>query len=131
MRPHQVARNAGPCARRLLLGYGLGRPESAHRQERGHLPVLESGARCHSKGVPVLLNGVLMAATKTKADASELATRLRAMRRDQDIPFDTTVALSEQAHRRHGRSASWGRSSLWSACGGSAPRCSATGRPPC
>jgi DNA-directed RNA polymerase II subunit RPB2 len=58
-------------------------------------PVLESGALMRSKGVPVLLNGVLMAYTKTKADASELAASLRAMRRKQDIPFDTTVALSE------------------------------------
>ena len=56
--------------------------------------VLESEAQMRRDGVPVLLNGVLTAYTTDWSVASELAVKLRTLRRSQTIPYDATVALS-------------------------------------
>ena len=55
---------------------------------------LEAPAHVRRAGVPVLVNGTLVLYAADDAAADTLASRLRAMRRTQDIPVDTCIALS-------------------------------------
>ena len=61
------------------------------------VPLLDCDDATRARGVPILVNGTLFMYTRSHTDARQLIERLRDLRRQSLLPFDTSISIADNS----------------------------------